>query len=315
MFLDKLKISFLIFCSLITFSEILASEDFQPVITLEKTNFLRGEIIPINGFLEPNITDEIIQLQISLRNPQRDIIFTEIILNKADGSFSTNIEIPKNSTLGIYTIDVTNLCDTENPSCENNNSRVDIKIIKEENQIENLNQKEKINFEIVNENVSSENENVITFSTNDLILGFSIAVAVIAGILIYLTKDSLFRKKGDYEKKNYQSKINRDYEKYHSNWTDDSEDLFGKNRKKTNQEFKEFLSSKKIPNYYQILELPNFASSKEIKEKYRELVKTWHPDKTKNKDSEIKISKINEAYEILSDPEKKKAFDLKLKEK
>ena len=69
-------------------------------------------------------------------------------------------------------------------------------------------------------------------------------------------------------------------------------------------------------NYYEILEVKKNASQ-EINEKaYKTLVKKYHPDlqqdENKNKYEE-KIKKINEAYDILSDPEKRKKYDLNLK--
>lgn len=69
-------------------------------------------------------------------------------------------------------------------------------------------------------------------------------------------------------------------------------------------------------NYYEILEVNKNASPEIIEKAYKTLVKKYHPDlqqdENKNKYEE-KIKKINEAYEILSDPEKRKNYDLQLK--
>lgn len=69
-------------------------------------------------------------------------------------------------------------------------------------------------------------------------------------------------------------------------------------------------------NYYEILEVNKNASPEIIEKAYRTLVKKYHPDlqqdENKNKYEE-KIKKINEAYDILSDSEKRKKYDLNLK--
>lgn len=69
-------------------------------------------------------------------------------------------------------------------------------------------------------------------------------------------------------------------------------------------------------NYYDILEVNKNASPEIIEKAYKTLVKKYHPDlqenNLKNKYEE-KIKKINEAYEVLSDSEKRKNYDLNLK--
>lgn len=59
---------------------------------------------------------------------------------------------------------------------------------------------------------------------------------------------------------------------------------------------------------YDILKLPFNASTKEIKEQYRKLVKEYHPDTTKGRNSDMFI-KLTDAYEILSDENKRKAYN------
>jgi hypothetical protein len=63
-------------------------------------------------------------------------------------------------------------------------------------------------------------------------------------------------------------------------------------------------------SYYEILGVNTSASSREIKKAYRTLVQRYHPDKNKgNKTYEEKLKKINEAYEILIDKQKRIEYD------
>lgn len=63
-------------------------------------------------------------------------------------------------------------------------------------------------------------------------------------------------------------------------------------------------------NYYDVLGVSRNASIDEIKKAYRKLALKYHPDRNKgDKGTEEKFKGINEAYEILSDPEKRKQYD------
>src|SRR5215475_2566016 len=63
-------------------------------------------------------------------------------------------------------------------------------------------------------------------------------------------------------------------------------------------------------DYYQILGVPRDASQKDIKSAFRKLARQYHPDvNTGDKDAEAKFKEINEANEVLSDPEKRKKYD------
>lgn len=65
------------------------------------------------------------------------------------------------------------------------------------------------------------------------------------------------------------------------------------------------------PEYYKILELPIDAKTEEIKRQYRKLAKKYHPDLNQNdKTAEEKFKKLKEAYEVLSDENKRAAYDL-----
>jgi hypothetical protein len=61
-------------------------------------------------------------------------------------------------------------------------------------------------------------------------------------------------------------------------------------------------------NPYEVLRVASSATDAEIKKAYRELVKRYHPDKTGGA-SDDAISEINAAYEILSDPRRRHAYD------
>lgn len=63
-------------------------------------------------------------------------------------------------------------------------------------------------------------------------------------------------------------------------------------------------------DYYKILGVDKNASDKEIKKAYRKLANKYHPDKNQgDKVAEEKFKEVNEAYQVLSDPEKRKKYD------
>ncbi|XP_031554405.1 dnaJ homolog subfamily C member 16-like isoform X2 [Actinia tenebrosa] len=69
------------------------------------------------------------------------------------------------------------------------------------------------------------------------------------------------------------------------------------------------LSSNSKEDPYEILGVSRFSSQQQIKKAYKKLARNWHPDKNDNPEAQEKFIKINEAYEILSNPEKRKEYD------
>lgn len=63
-------------------------------------------------------------------------------------------------------------------------------------------------------------------------------------------------------------------------------------------------------DYYEVLGVGKNADEKEIKKAYRKLAKQYHPDTNQgDKNAEMKFKEATEAYDVLSDPEKKKKYD------
>ena len=67
-------------------------------------------------------------------------------------------------------------------------------------------------------------------------------------------------------------------------------------------------------NYYKILGIKDHASVTEVKKAYRALAFRYHPDHNKEgQNGEIRFREIQEAYEVLTDPVKKRQFDAQLR--
>lgn len=62
-------------------------------------------------------------------------------------------------------------------------------------------------------------------------------------------------------------------------------------------------------DFYEVLGVNKSASKEEIKSAYRKKAMEWHPDRNKSTDAEDKFKEINEAYEVLSNDQKRGAYD------
>lgn len=68
-----------------------------------------------------------------------------------------------------------------------------------------------------------------------------------------------------------------------------------------------------MPTYYELLGVDRDSSQEEIKKAYHELALTYHPDVNKTEKARDLMKLLNEAYEVLSDPEKRADYDSRLR--
>src|SRR5512141_2998524 len=62
-------------------------------------------------------------------------------------------------------------------------------------------------------------------------------------------------------------------------------------------------------DYYEILGVPKNASTDDLKGAFRKMARQYHPDVNKESDAEERFKEINEAYAVLSDEDKRAAYD------
>ena len=67
-----------------------------------------------------------------------------------------------------------------------------------------------------------------------------------------------------------------------------------------------------VKEYFQVLGISRDADQKEIKQAYRKLALRFHPDKNNAEDAEERFKEIGETYEVLSDENKKAAYEASL---
>ena len=63
------------------------------------------------------------------------------------------------------------------------------------------------------------------------------------------------------------------------------------------------------PDYYQMLGLASTATPEEVKKRYRELARRYHPDVNPDPSASQKIKEVNEAYHTLNDPDRRALYD------
>ena len=249
-------------------------------INIDNSFYKKSDIISVWG-LAPDVSQNLVF--ITIKNPSGEIVWTEKILVDEEGNFSTLVIAGMNGwlTSGTYEIllesgEVIDIATFFYDS----GSQVNPPSVVEEFYI----------------------------SQEDLIITFTICIIVVVGIFVYLARNIILRKKTKYDQLDLDSKKNRDYEKYHSEWTE--EEIFGSRKESTiNQKtFNEMLKNKTLPNYYDVLGVEQSASPEQIKEQFRLLAKEWHPDRRKDS-SEEKMSEINQAYEVLSNQKLREEYD------
>ena len=154
----------------------------------------------------------------------------------------------------------------------------------------------------------TQNPNELVVSDTDLIIIFSGFIIAVIAIFLYLARNQILRKKLEYDKGDFESKKNRDYEKYHSDWASD-EYIGKKSKTKDDDELRKSLKNSNFPDYYKTLKIPKTATQEQIKNQFRLLVKKWHPDRNPDSASKEKMAEINKAYEVLSDKKRRKNYD------
>lgn len=275
---------FIIFMIFLAFLPLDVFADSHIDISLDLPIYTKSDIITIFGNIEHDDS-----LKIVIIDPKADVILNETVL-LTQGEFTYNLQLNDYdlNTSGIYQISIT-YHDIDNST--------EIEIKKEF-------------FYDAAQNVNPVGVDIERISEADQIPIFIIAVVIILGIFLFLARHAIFRRKNEYDDEDWQSKKNRDYEKYHSEWMSDEQEFSGKKKKVIDEnEFLESLQGKNIPDYYVILEIQKNSSQSEIKKQFRILAKKWHPDKKHGPDAEKKMAEINMAYGILSNQKNRKLYD------
>ena len=275
---------FIIFMIFLAFLPLDVFADSHIDISLDLPIYTKSDIITIFGNIEHDDS-----LKIVIIDPKADVILNETVL-LTQGEFTYNLQLNDYdlNTSGIYQISITY-------HDMNNSTEIEIK---------------KEFFYDAAQNVNPAGVDIERISEADQIPIFIIAVVIILGIFLFLARHAIFRRKNEYDDEDWQSKKNRDYEKYHSEWMSDEQEFSGKKKKVIDEnEFLESLQGKNIPDYYGILEIQKNSSQSEIKKQFRILAKKWHPDKKHGPDAEKKMAEINMAYGILSNQKNRKLYD------
>ena len=272
----SLVIFLFLICSIISFNHVYAESSS---INIENTFYEKSDIISIWGTAPPNPQNSVF---ITIKDSIGNTVWTEKLTLDEKGEFSTLViaGISNWSISGNYDVVLESGDIVESKTFfYDSGTQVNPPSVVDEYYI----------------------------SQEDLILTFTIAVVAVTGIFVYLARNIILRRKTKYDEADLASKKDRDYEKYHSDWTD--EEIFGSRKSTINtDELRDMYNSKSLPDYYLILGLTNEASSSQIKNQYRKLAKQYHPDRN-DESTEEKMAEINKAYEVLSDEKLKVEYD------
>lgn len=107
--------------------------------------------------------------------------------------------------------------------------------------------------------------------------------AAAAAVFAYLARDSLLRRRTDYDGENLESQRDRDREKYESGWGGD-EQMRGPAAR---------------PGPYEVLGLEPGATPEQVRARYRQLARANHPDRDGSEGAAERMARINAAYEEL----------------
>ena len=111
-----------------------------------------------------------------------------------------------------------------------------------------------------NVNPMKVDSEIESLTESDQIIVFAVATAIIIGALIFLARGSFTRKKTEYDAGEWESKKNRDYEKYHSEWMNDEVSFERTCKDKlSDEEFRKSLLNENIPDYYAILQVSKLS--------------------------------------------------------
>ena len=63
-------------------------------------------------------------------------------------------------------------------------------------------------------------------------------------------------------------------------------------------------------DFYEVLGVDRTAGDADIKRAFRKLAQQWHPDVNKDPKAQERFKEVNEAYQVLSDPQRRQAYDM-----
>ena len=227
-------VGFIFFILIFSGVSLAFSEEMR--INIDSSFYKKSDIISIWG-IAPNVAQDL--AFVTIKDSEGEIVWTEKISVDNEGNFSTLVIAGINGwlTSGTYEIllESGEIIDTKTFFYDSG-SQVNPPSVVEE----------------------------IYITQEDLITTFTICIIVVAGIFVYLARNIILRKKTKYDELDLDSKKNRDYEKYHSEWTD--EEIFGSRKKNTmNQKtFNKMLKNKTLPNYYDVLGIEQSASAEQV---------------------------------------------------